>query len=73
MDMDILSVILSGLAGILVITVLMYMVPVTVMPKSNINGILGTMVTPNQSTARLRGVMVHFMMGVLSVIIYGLR
>ena len=68
--MNILSAILSSLAGTLVMTVLMYMAPVMGLPKMDIISMLGTMFTPNQGAARVMGIVAHFMMGAVFAIIY---
>jgi uncharacterized membrane protein YagU involved in acid resistance len=70
--MNLFNAILSGLAGTLVMTALMYMAPAMGMPKMDIIGMLGTMFTPNQGTARLMGIIAHFMMGAVFAIIYAL-
>lgn len=46
--------------------------PAMGMPKMDIIGMLGTMFTANQGTARLIGIVVHFMMGAIFAIIYAL-
>ena len=68
--MNILNAILSGLAGTLIMTVMMYLAPAMGMPKMDIIGMLGTMFTPNQSVARIFGIVAHFMMGAVFAIIY---
>lgn len=70
--MNLLNAVLSSLAGTLVMTALMYMAPTMGMPKMDIIGMLGTMFTPNQSTARLMGIVAHFMMGAVFAIVYAL-
>jgi len=70
--MNIISAILSGLAGTLMMTVLMYIAPAMGMPKMDIIGMLGTMFTANQGAARVMGTVAHFMMGAVFAIIYAL-
>lgn len=70
--MNIISAILSGLAGTLMMTVLMYIAPAMGMPKMDIIGMLGTMFTANQGAARVMGTVAHFMIGAVFAIIYAL-
>lgn len=70
--MNLISAIISGLAGTLVMTVLMYMAPAMGMPKMDILGMLGTMFSPKQGVARVIGVLAHFMMGAVFAIVYAL-
>lgn len=71
-EMNLLNAILSGLAGTLIMTALMYMAPAMGMPKMDIIGMLGTMFTPNQGAARVMGTVAHFMMGAVFAILYAL-
>ena len=68
--MNIINAILAGLAGTLVMTILMYMAPAMGLPKMDIINMLGTMFTPDRNAARVLGVLVHFMMGALFAVIY---
>ena len=70
--MNIFGSIIAGLLGTLVMTVLMVMAPRMGMPKMDIIGMLGTMFTASEGTARLIGTPAHFMMGVIFAIIYSL-
>lgn len=70
--MNIISAILASFAGTLAMTALMYVAPAMGMPKMDIIGMLGTMFTSNQGTARVMGVVAHFMMGAVFAIIYAL-
>ena len=70
--MDIVGAIVAGLVGTAVMTALMYVAPMMGMPKMDIIGMLGTMLTPNRETATLLGIVIHFMMGVLFAIVYAL-
>ncbi len=70
--MNILGSIVAGLLGTLVMTVLMYMAPRMGMPKMDIIGMLGTMFTASEGSARVLGTLAHFMMGVIFAIIYAL-
>jgi uncharacterized membrane protein YagU involved in acid resistance len=68
--MDFISAIIAGLVGTLVMTILMYLAPLMGMPKMDIIGMLGTMFSTNRGTARIIGIIVHFMMGAVFGIIY---
>ena len=70
--MNIIGSIIAGLLGTLVMTLLMYMAPLMGMPKMDIIGMLGTMFTGSEGTARMLGTLAHFMMGVIFAIIYAL-
>jgi uncharacterized membrane protein YagU involved in acid resistance len=70
--MDILSAIIAGLLGTLVMTAMMYVAPMMGMPKMDIISMLGTMFTSNTGTARIVGVIAHFMMGAVFALIYAL-
>lgn len=71
-EMNLLNAFLSGLAGTLVMSALMYMAPAMGMPKMDIIGMLGRMFTSNQSAARVISIITHFMMGVVFAVIYAL-
>lgn len=62
--------ILAGLIGTLVFTLLLYVGPMMGMPKMDIIGIVGTMVSEPGGTARVIGTVGHFMMGAIFAIIY---
>jgi uncharacterized membrane protein YagU involved in acid resistance len=68
--MEIFSAIIAGLLGTLVMTILMYLGPTMGMPKMDIIGMLGTMFTTNEGSARIIGTIVHFMMGAIFALIY---
>jgi uncharacterized membrane protein YagU involved in acid resistance len=70
--MNIFGAIIAGLLGTLVMTLLMVMAPRMGMPKMDIIGMLGTMFTASEGTARALGILAHFMMGVIFAIIYAL-
>ena len=71
--MNIFGAIIAGLLGTLVMTLLMVMAPRMGMPKMDIIGMLGTMFTASEGTARVLGALAHFMMGVIFAIIYALK
>jgi uncharacterized membrane protein YagU involved in acid resistance len=68
--MDVISAIIAGLVGTLVMTILMYLAPMMGIPKMDIIGMLGTMFTPNESTEKFIGAVIHFMMGAIFAIVY---
>lgn len=68
--MNVIGAIIAGLVGTAVMTLLMTIAPMMGMPRMNVIGMLGTMVTPNQGTATATGTFAHFMMGVIFAIIY---
>lgn len=70
--MNIFGSIIAGLLGTLVMTLLMYLAPRMGMPKMDIIGMLGTMFTAGEGSARILGTFAHFMMGVIFAIIYAL-
>src|SRR3972149_1334072 len=70
--MNIFGSIIAGLLGTLVMALLMIMAPRMGMPKMDIIGMLGTMFTASEGTARVLGILAHFMMGVIFAIIYAL-
>jgi uncharacterized membrane protein YagU involved in acid resistance len=53
-------------------TILMYVAPAMGMPRMDIIGLLGTMFTANEGTAKIIGTILHFMMGTIFAIIYAL-
>jgi hypothetical protein len=70
--MDWVGIVVAGLAATAVITVLMYAGPLMGMPRMDIAQLLGSMLLPQGSTAFAMGMMVHFVMGIILVIIYAL-
>jgi len=70
--MNIFGSIIAGLLGTLVMTALIYIAPRMGIPKMDIIGMLGTMFTASEGTARVLGTIAHFMMGVIFAIIYAL-
>jgi hypothetical protein len=65
--MNYLAVIIAGIAGTLVMTIVMRMAPAMGMPKMDIVGMLSTMFgKPNQ----MMGYVMHFMMGIIFSLIY---
>lgn len=68
--MDWLGIIVAGLVGTTVITVLMYAGPMMGMPKMDIAQLLGSMMLPQGSVAFAMGMMAHFIMGIVFVTIY---
>lgn len=69
--MDWPGIIVAGLVGTAIITMLMYYVgPVMGMPRMDIAQLLGSMVLPQGSSALALGMMVHFVMGVVFVVVY---
>ncbi len=68
--MNIIGAVAAGLIGTAIMTMLMYSAPMMGMPKMDIMGMLGTMVTPRKETATGLGLVIHFMMGVIFALIY---
>lgn len=68
--MNVIGAIIAGLIGTAVMTLLMTVAPMMGMPKMNVIGMLGTMVTADPGTATAAGTFGHFMMGVIFAIIY---
>lgn len=68
--MNVGMAVLVGLVATLVMTVLMYAANITGMVKMDIPLMLGTTVAEPGNTARLIGLGVHFMMGVIFALIY---
>lgn len=68
--MDWLGIVVAGLVGTAIITMLMYAGPVMGMPRMDIAQLLGSMALPPGSSAFALGMMVHFVMGVVFVVIY---
>jgi uncharacterized membrane protein YagU involved in acid resistance len=70
--MNVLGAIIAGLAGTAVMTMLMYIAPLMGMPKMDMLGMLGSMITANKGSVRWIGLIIHFMMGAVFAIIYAL-
>ena len=70
--MNFVAAIVAGLVGTAAMTILMMLAPMMGMPKMDIVGMLGSMFTTNQGTAKLIGLVIHFMMGIIFAIIYAL-
>jgi hypothetical protein len=69
---DWIGIIVAGLAGTLVITVLMYAGPMMGMPKMDMAQMIGPMILPQGSAAFALGMMMHFVNGIIFAIIYAL-
>ena len=72
MELNVIGAIIAGLVGTAVMTLLMMIAPKMGMPKMDIMGMLGSMFTENETSARAIGAVVHFMMGAIFGIIYAL-
>jgi len=70
--MNFMTAIVAGLVGTVFMTLLMMMAPRMGMPKMDVMGMLGTMFTANEGTAKIIGAIIHFMMGAVFGIIYAL-
>jgi len=70
--MNVLGAIIAGLAGTAVMTMVMYVAPLMGMPKMDIAGMLGSMFVSKKETAKVVGMVMHFMMGVVFALIYAL-
>ncbi len=68
--MNIVSAIVAGLAGTVVMSMLMAMAPAMGMPKMNIVGMLGSMFSKDGNP--MLGWMMHLMMGIVFGIVYAL-
>jgi len=68
--MNLLGAIIAGLAGTIVMTLVMAMAPKMGMPKMDIVGMLGSMFTADGS--RTLGMVMHLMMGAVFAIVYSL-
>ena len=68
--MNILGAIVAGIAGTLVMTMVMVMAPKMGMPKMDIVGMLGSMFSSEGN--RSLGMVMHLMMGVVFAVIYAL-
>jgi len=62
--------IIAGLAGTLVMTMVMLAGPMMGMPKMDIMGMLGSMVSSDTKVARSFGGMMHLVMGIIFALIY---
>jgi Family of unknown function (DUF6789) len=70
MELNILGAIIAGVVGTIVMTIVMVMAPKMGMPKMDIVGMLGSMFSAEGN--RMMGMGMHFVMGVVFAIIYGL-
>lgn len=68
--MDIWNAVLAGLVGTAVMTALIYVGPMMGMPRMDMLGMLGTMLTPNRGAAYGIGAVMHFAMGAVFAIVY---
>lgn len=68
--MDWGGIIVAGLVGTAVFTMLMYGGPMMGMPRMDIPRLLGSMMLPQGGTALAVGMMMHFANGILFTIIY---
>ncbi|MFC1878938.1 DUF6789 family protein [Chloroflexota bacterium] len=68
--MNLLGAIIAGLVGTLVMTIMMVIAPRMGMPKMDIMGMLGSMFTSEQGSAKMIGAVIHFMMGAIFGLIY---
>ncbi len=69
-NLDWLGIVVAGLTGTAIITMLMYMGPMMGMPRMDIARLLGSMVLPLGSSAFALGMMVHFAMGIVFALVY---
>ena len=65
--MNVLGAIVAGLAGTLIMTMVMVMAPRMGLPEMDIPGMLGSMF--NAEGNRTMGMVMHFMMGIIFAII----
>lgn len=68
--MDVIGIIVAGLVGTVVFTMILYGAPMMGMPKMDIAQLLGSMFLPKGGTAFAVGIVVHFMMGIIFVAVY---
>ena len=68
--MNVFAAVIAGLAGAAAMTLLMMLAPRMGMPKMDIIGMLGSMVSKDAGRARVIGAVMHFMMGVVFALIY---
>lgn len=70
--MDPIAAIIAGLAATAVMTALIYLGPMMGMPRMDMVGMLGTMVSPDQRVAYPLGTVIHFVDGAIIALIYAL-
>ncbi len=70
MELQLVPAIAAGIAGTLAMTALMTVAPMMGLPKMNVVGMLGSMITPDESTARTAGIAMHLAMGVIFALVY---
>ena len=70
--MAIVPSIIAGVIGTLVFTTVLYLGPMMGLPKMDIIGVIGTMVTEPGPAARAIGTVGHFVMGAVFAIVYAL-
>lgn len=70
--MNVIGAIIAGVVGTAVMTILMYVAPMMGMPKMDIIGMLGSMVTTDKRQATGLGLAMHMMMGILFALVYAL-
>ncbi|MBX7233155.1 MAG: hypothetical protein K1X65_02150 [Caldilineales bacterium] len=68
--MNVFAAVIAGLAGTAAMTLLMMLAPAMGMPKMDIMGMLGSMVSKDAGRARVIGAVMHFMMGIVFALIY---
>ncbi len=70
--MNVIGAIIAGVVGTAVMTILMYVAPMMGMPKMDIIGMLGSMITTDKRQATGLGLAMHMMMGILFALVYAL-
>lgn len=70
--MNVLAALIAGLVGTAAMTLLMMLAPRMGMPKMDVMGMLGSMVSQDAGRARLIGAVMHFMMGMVFAVVYAL-
>ncbi|NUQ36286.1 MAG: hypothetical protein HUU23_00505 [Caldilineales bacterium] len=68
--MNVFAAVIAGLVGTAAMTLLMMLAPAMGMPKMDVMGMLGSMVSRDAGRARGIGAVMHFMMGVVFALIY---
>ena len=68
--MSVLAAVIAGLVATAVMTLMIYAGPMMGMPKMDMMGMLGTMFTEDEGTARIVGGVIHFVMGVIFALFY---
>jgi len=68
--MDVLGAVVAGLAGTIIMTMVMVMAPRMGMPEMDIPGMLGSMF--NSEGNRTMGMVMHLLMGIIFAIVYAL-